>query len=346
VKLRKVLIAIGILILIAILIPIGHHYQLRFTTNAYIAQLKARGETMDLAQVRPPPVPADQNSADTFRRAITLFSSDLSLLNQNNSYDCMKMIAPGKAMVFPDQPLALTHNATNSWEEVAAAVAQNKEAYDLLQQIIDKPAFDFQIPFEKGTADIDYRTLNFIELRNASLRLQAAALSDLHRGNGAAAVKNVRAALALVKAMRTEGLLAAESMRMSLAYRAFGMTWEILQSTNVLADELAPLQHDWEGIQFVAAQENAIALQRVIDNITIENWRNSDAAIWRVYERRAPARPWTPPSKSFSSGRRSSSGETGGLIGINCSPRKYIRCYWIPPVFRKRMLPGFWPGSS
>lgn len=276
-KLRKALIATGILILFAVLIPIIHHYQLRFATSACIAELKAKGEPLDLAKVLPPPVPADQNSTDTFRRAVVLFGSDPSLLYQRPVYDCMKIIAPGKAMAFPDQPTAVNLKSTNSWEEVAAAVAQNKEAFDLLQQIIDKPAFDFQIPYEQGVGGIDFRALYIVELRDMTWRLQAATLSDLHRGDGGSAVKDVRAVLALINAMRSERLIVTESVRITLAGRAFGMTWEILQSTNITSEQLAPLQHDWEKTQFVATQEDAIAMQRVINDMSIQNWRRSDA---------------------------------------------------------------------
>ena len=66
---RKILIAVGIALGVAILIPVIHHYQLRAATEAYIAELKAQGEPMELAQVIPPPVPPEQNSADTFRKA-------------------------------------------------------------------------------------------------------------------------------------------------------------------------------------------------------------------------------------------------------------------------------------
>ena len=48
---------------VAILVPVIHHYQLRAATEAYIAQLKAQGEPMELAQVIPPPVPPEQNGA-------------------------------------------------------------------------------------------------------------------------------------------------------------------------------------------------------------------------------------------------------------------------------------------
>jgi hypothetical protein len=48
---RKLLITAGIVLGVAILIPVIHHYQLRAATEAYIAQLKAQGEPMELSQV-------------------------------------------------------------------------------------------------------------------------------------------------------------------------------------------------------------------------------------------------------------------------------------------------------
>ena len=69
---RKILIVVGIVLGVAILVPVIHHYQLRAATEAYIAQLKAQGEPMDLAQVIPPPVPAEQNGAETLRKRMHL----------------------------------------------------------------------------------------------------------------------------------------------------------------------------------------------------------------------------------------------------------------------------------
>ena len=63
---RKILITLGIMLGVAILVPVIRHYQLRAATEAYIAQLKAQGEPMDLAQVIPPPVPPEQNGAIPF----------------------------------------------------------------------------------------------------------------------------------------------------------------------------------------------------------------------------------------------------------------------------------------
>ena len=57
----KIWIAIGIALFLAILIPVVHHCQLRFAVEKYIAELKAKGEPMDFAQVIPLPTPPEQN---------------------------------------------------------------------------------------------------------------------------------------------------------------------------------------------------------------------------------------------------------------------------------------------
>jgi hypothetical protein len=291
VKLRKVLIAIGILVLLAVLIPIIHHYQLRFATSRYIARLKAKGEPMELAHLVPPPVPADQNSADTFLKAVALSKGGFSLLT-GNYYDCMKMVAPGKAMICSQQPKAQSFSSTNSWDEVAAAVNESKEPFDLLQQIIDKPMLDFHVSYEKGSADMDFNSFHFVDIRQtAAMRLQDAALSDLHRGDAGSAAKKIRAMLALVKAMRTQHLVISELVRMSLAHITLGSTWELLQFTNVTDEQLAPLQRDWEAIDFVDGEEKALEMERVLEEITMREWRRSDAGLWRTYYSAPPPGP-------------------------------------------------------
>ena len=150
---RKILIVVGVVFGVAILVPVIRHYQLRFAVAAYVAGLRAKGEPMELAQVIPPPVPPEQNSADTFRNADELFDAsfhaDKSLLETNFIYG-MRMVAPGKAMIRWQQPDIRDIDGTNSWENVTAAVVQNAKAFALLQQIIEKPTFDFKIKYEQG----------------------------------------------------------------------------------------------------------------------------------------------------------------------------------------------------
>ncbi len=106
----KIAIIVGTVILAAILISIIHHYQLRAGVNAYIAELKAKGELLDLPQVLPPPVPPEQNDVSSLLKAalrletnLNLYSRDWRILQQNPP-PAMRMVAPGKAMIGWEQP--------------------------------------------------------------------------------------------------------------------------------------------------------------------------------------------------------------------------------------------------
>ena len=91
---RKILIAVVMALGVAVLIPVIHHYQLRAATEAYIAELKAKGEPMDLSQVIPPPVPPEQNSASKLLKAVSLLNTSWNVLDSNPP-PAMRMVAPG-----------------------------------------------------------------------------------------------------------------------------------------------------------------------------------------------------------------------------------------------------------
>ena len=286
---RKILIIMGVVLVAAMLVAVIHHYQLRAAVNAYIAELKVRGEPMDLAQVLPPPVPPEQNNADTFRKAAALIDADKSLL-ETNSYSAMKMVAPGKAMICWQQADARGYDATNSWEVVAAAVAQNAKAFALLQQIIEKPIFDFQIKYEQGVADLNFTNFYLAQTKRAAQRLSVAALCDLHRGDMIPAVQNLRAMIALTKATREERFVISELVRMAIASIALTVNWEILQAPNLTDGQLAALQRDWMSLEFIRPEENALAMERVTSEITLAKWRSSKAELENYFEQGKEAR--------------------------------------------------------
>jgi hypothetical protein len=117
----KIFTIVGIVLGAAILIPVIRHYQLRFAVDAYVAQLKAKGEPMDLAQVIPPPVPPEQNSAAFFLKAAALLDTNWNILGSNPP-PVMHMVAPGKAMIGWRQPDIRCEVATNSWAEIQRVI--------------------------------------------------------------------------------------------------------------------------------------------------------------------------------------------------------------------------------
>ncbi len=271
--------ALGVVIVLAWI----HHLWLSQSTEAYIAQLKAQGEPMELVQVLPPRVPLNQNSAGTLRRAVALFDADNSWLQTNYVYG-MQMMAPGRAMVRWQQPEIRDVYGTNSWDDVAAAISQNEKSFALLQQIIARPDFDFHIQYELGVTGLDFTNLDLAGSKRMAQRLETAVLCDLHQGDTVAAVKNLRAMLAIVEAMRNERLVISELVRIAMANIALIANWELLQSPNLTDTQLADLQHDWMRLDFIRGNENALEMERVLGGITLRKWRHSNAGLQHYFE--------------------------------------------------------------
>ena len=277
---NKVRITVGAVLAAAIVVPVIHHYQLRWALHSYIAELKARGVPMDLAQVIPPPLPPEKNGADAFRQADAAFNETLQtkgiFFNTNYVYG-MTPVAPGKAMVRSQEPDFRDSSGTVSWQKIAAAVDANAGGYALLHQIIDKPAFDFQFNYAGGFDGFDMNKLSLANSKRAAQRLGTAVLCDLQRGDTASAVTNLRTMLVLSKAMAGERLLISELVSMAIVQMTVTANWELLQSTNVTDEQLTQLQKDWADMDLIHSEENALAMESVMSRMTAEQWRNSNA---------------------------------------------------------------------
>jgi hypothetical protein len=281
---RKILIAAVTVFGVAILIPVVRHYQLRFAAEKYIVELKANGEPLDLAQVIPPFLPPEQNSASNVLKAVSLLNTNYGVLDSNSPF-VMRMTVPGKAIVGWMQPDVHSDygRGEKSWEEVEAALAEDGEGLKLLRRITDHPALDFDLVYSNGAEKVQIPYL--ASEKKAARRLSAAAIDDLHRGDSASAVKNVRAMLALANGMSHDRVIISELVRMAVTQMAVAVTWELLQSTNLTGEQLAELQNDWTGLDFIRGDENALAMERVITRITLSKWRNSHSELQNYFDR-------------------------------------------------------------
>jgi len=278
---RKILVVLGIVLGVAILVPVIRHYQLRAATEAYIAQLKAQGEPMELAQVIPPPVPPNQNAAPLLLRAASLLETNWNVLGSNPP-PAMLMVAPGKAMIGWAQPNIHTEEGTNSWEEIETALAEYNEVLKLLSKITDQPILDFNLNYKDGFDKI--RVYHLSSLKRSAQRLSAAAMDDLHRGNTTSAVKNVSTMLALANRASNDRLIISELVRIAIAQMGAPVTWEFLQSTNVTDDQLITLQRDWVNLDFIRSEGNALAMERVAGEITLTKWRDSHSELQNYFD--------------------------------------------------------------
>ena len=284
---RKILVAVGIILGVAILLPVIRHYQLRVAVENYRAELKARGEPIELAQVLPPPAKPKRNGTDLLLKAAPLVDDDKTFL-RTNPIPAMKMVSPGKAMVCACQAEVRVpgeYGFTNSWAEAQVAEAQNDEALMLLRQIINRPELDFHIRYEQGFYDGSFFTnLQLVVMKQAALHLKSAAVIDLHRGNPSSAIENVRAALALANAMQSERLEITELVRIAIAAIAQGATWEILQATNLTDTQLSALQSDWSRLDFLQGHRDALNMEDMVGDIEVARWRSSNREMRKLID--------------------------------------------------------------
>jgi hypothetical protein len=278
---RRIFIAVGIALGLAVLIPGIRHYQLRFAVESYVAELKAKGEPMELAQVIPPPVPPEQNSAPIFLKAASLLDTNWNVLGSNPP-PAMRMVASGKAMIGWAQLDISTQDGKNSWEQIEVALAEDSEAPKLLSQISDHPILDFNLDYKDGVEII--KILHLAPLKRSAQLLSAATVDDLHRGEVASAVKDVSRMLALVNGVSHDRVIISELVRIAIVAMAVPVTWEILQSTNVTDEQLATLQRDWMSLEFIRGDENALVMERVISEITLTKWRDSNSELQNYFD--------------------------------------------------------------
>src|SRR5476651_183757 len=139
----KILIAVGVALGVAILILVIRHYQLRFTVANYVAELKAKGEPMDLAQVIPPPVPLEQNGVPFIKNVLT--NLPRSSVVWTNPPKAMHTILPGKAEIGWQRSNIIELRGlgipddTNTWEDLGRELAAAKSDLDSFQNLTNHP---------------------------------------------------------------------------------------------------------------------------------------------------------------------------------------------------------------
>ncbi|HEV2434458.1 MAG TPA: hypothetical protein VG077_00510 [Verrucomicrobiae bacterium] len=270
----KTLIAVGIVLGVAILIPVIHHYQLRAATEAYIAQLKAQGEPMELAQVIPLPVPPAQNGVPFIRHALTnLLWSGIVWTNPPQG---MRMMASGRAIVGWRQPMIFGDfdyyrgfTATNTWEDLSRELAAAKGDLGSFQNLTNHPILDF---------NWDYQNLKIPQtgwVKSSAQWLCASAIYDLHEGHPQNACADVRAMLALVKGESNERPIISQLIRIAIAAIGANATWEILEDPNVSGGDLAQLQQDWQSLEFINPLEQAFKFDRAMGLRDFKQTRSS-----------------------------------------------------------------------
>jgi hypothetical protein len=274
---------IAFLILIGVVFLGGNYLRMRYALSSYRHQLIAAGEKLTVAELIPPAIPESSNGATRFLRANALLPARLALWDTNPP-NPMIMIAPGKAIVCWQQPEVISNYrrnqmATNSWLEMQAELERIAGALEGFDELAEYPTIDFRFDYYQGFSGL---LPNLAPMKGASQRLSYATVVALQRGDGAAALQHLRAMLALARANTTEHLAISQLVRIAIAAITFNATWELLQNPNLTEAQLALLQREWAELEFIHAGETAIAMERAVSEMTINDMRHSSAEFRKV----------------------------------------------------------------
>jgi hypothetical protein len=261
----------------------GNYFRVRYALTNYRHQLIASGEKLAVAELIPPVIPESSNGATRFLRAAALLPAKLALW-ETNPPNPMSMIAPGKAMVCWQQPEVITkfrrdEMATNSWREMQAELDRVAAAIQGFDALADSATIDFHFDYYQGFSGL---LPNLAPMKGASQRLSYATVVALQRGDTTAALQHLRAMLALARSNTTEHLAISQLVRIAIAAITFNATWELLQNPNFTEAQLATLQREWAGLEFIHAGETAIAMERALCEMTIGDMRHSSAEFRKV----------------------------------------------------------------
>ena len=328
---RKTLFAAGLMAVAGVIVAILHHYQLRAAVNQYRAELKAKGDLVELSQAVPPPVAPEKDGAALLMQAIELLNKDSSLLTTNYATS-MKMVAPGRVLVASRQPQVTDFETTNSWEAISAALQQNQKALDLLSRMAERPEVDFKMQYGKGFEDVSsFAVLNLSSVKKSVQYLSLAGLVDLHAGDSAAAITKTRSMLALTAAVQDERLMISELVSLAMVSFANSLTWEILQSRDLTEAQLASLQSDYEKLNFLTGYEHALTMEQCCGDICLDRWRQSNAAL------QAELAAWTSARAEFGL----ADAPPGPLGRARQTVQMYLWRYWWSYSDELRALHGY-----
>jgi hypothetical protein len=136
------------------------------------------------------------------------------------------------------------------------------------------------------------------QTKQAAQLLYSAAICDLHRGDAESAARRLQALLAISQGSTDERLVISQLVRFAVTAIGAAGTWELLQSPRVTDEQLAQIQSDWSRLEFSLAAENAIAMERAMGQMTIEQMRESSTEFRKV----ASGFAWLPAGPTAAGG--------------------------------------------
>lgn len=261
---RTLRVALGLLVLLLTLVAalyVIENWRGRRAWRALAADLAQRGERIDLAAFVPPPVPADQNFAQTPALAPLFdFLPGTQRMRDTNAQARLNMLGRDLPTTPPPPENMVRGQLTplDTWASIidkkastndpaacARIVIAGFKNYDALlaelREASQRPASRFGIQYDlPDPSGILLPHLSVLRSAGQAAAMRAAA--QLALGNVDAAYPDLQLALALPDTIRTEPILISHLVRIAIHQRALCTLWDGLARRQWSAPQLAEMQ--------------------------------------------------------------------------------------------------------
>src|ERR1700677_537805 len=268
-KYRKIPLVILALVVLAVVIGIEENWRGERDWKAFLQAHQARGESIDVQPLIPPPVPDDRNFAMTPLLA-PLFDRDPSYANG------LKLILDfpaikGKTLPLQGSIATGKHLSLEEWQVYSGTdVVDWLKQFDAqLSEISDasrRPYSRFPVEYGKGIWVISPHLPPLRELANLyTLR----ACAELQAGQADKALEDVRTIFRLADSVKDEPLMISQLVRETMWLRGVQVVWEGLGSEHWTDTQLRVLQADLANADFLKDLQLAFQGERASMNATL-----------------------------------------------------------------------------
>ncbi|MCC7377285.1 MAG: hypothetical protein IT581_21665 [Verrucomicrobiales bacterium] len=256
--LRKILLsALAFLFLAPPAFVAFENFRGRTELDAVLADLTAKGETMDIRKIAPPPIPAASNSIQRF-----LTAADAVALNAELQPPALQWIAPARAVAGASRTNWMTNDGREmEWSQLADWKSNHLADLTRLRDSLAEPARQPVLNYDEG---FNLLLPHLAKMKSAVNALGASMSESAHRGDFEAALEDLRSMRQVADDLRQQPLLIDQLVRVACEAIASSRAWELLHSHAWSDEQLAKLQATMEDADLMDGMLTALTGERAL----------------------------------------------------------------------------------
>ena len=239
--------------------------------RAKLRDLRARGETIDLAQLVPPPPSNASNGIDRLLDAADRLAGSTHL-----NPSSLRLAAPGRGIPAPRLESWDGTRGTNvSWSMVEAWMARHAEDLKELQAALGEP---FCRPLPDLSTGFKAPLPHLSRIRSAAITLSLATAHWAKVGDFDAALASLRSLFLLETVLAHEPITISQLVRVAITAVALNRAWDVLHARPWTDDQLQQLQAALPSTPFADAMVHGLEGERALfllsaDQLTAKDLR-------------------------------------------------------------------------